>query len=171
MSKEKETRPFKEVMEEHYAIHGRVVPARYEEKLIRKREDGTRVYIFQMVEEEYTIHPDGTKTYRGRNGGRNWIIPDMPKRKPKRRDIHTIIDKEIFKAMKELKHAKKRLVIAAVRTALQQKEDIAEYLPKNVGITISRRIAHLVTMNNIEYVKETKTRTVLSEGKYKYVGR
>ena len=54
------------------------------------------------------------------------------KRTPKRRDIHSTIDRQIFKAMDTLKHAKKRLVIAAVRNALLEDEEIKEYLPKNV---------------------------------------
>ena len=34
----------------------------------------------------------------------------------KRRDIHSTIDRQIFKAMDTLKHAKKRLVIAQYAT-------------------------------------------------------
>ena len=148
---------------------GKRVPAKYEQKFIRQREDGTKVYMFQMIEEAHTLMPDGRKIYDSVGSKRKWIMPEIAPRKPKRRDIHTIIDTEIFKAMKSLKYAKKRLVIAAVREAVKNNEEIAEYLPKNVGITISRRIAHLMTMNNIEIVQETKTRKVLREGKYKYV--
>lgn len=156
-------------LEEHHKEHGKFVPRQYENKFIRQREDGTKVYIFQMVEEAHRILPDGTKVYEKRGQNRDWIMPETPKRKPKRRDIHTIIDTEIFNAIKSLKHAKKRLVIAAVRDAVTSNKEIAEYLPKNVGITVSRRIAHLMTMNNLEMVQETKTRKVLREGKYKYV--
>lgn len=148
---------------------GKRVPAKYEQKFIRQREDGTKVYIFQMLEEAHTLMPDGRKIYDSVGSKRKWIMPELSPRKPKRRDIHTIIDTEIFNAIKSLKYAKKRLVIAAVREAVKNNEEIAEYLPKNVGITISRRIAHLMTMNNLEMVQETKTRKVLREGKYKYV--
>ena len=154
---------------EHEEKFGKFVPRKYEDKFIRKRDDGTRVYIYQMVEEAHRLMPDGTKVYEKRGTHRDWVMPETPKRKPKRRDIHTIIDTEIFNAIKSLKHAKKRLVIAAVREAVTNNDEIAEYLPKNVGITISRRIAHLMTMNNLEMVQETKNRKVLREGKYKYV--
>jgi hypothetical protein len=73
--------------------------------------------------------------------------------------------------MDALKYAKKRLVIAEVRNALLENEEIKEYLPKNVGVTISRRIKHLVSLQNINYEKQTKNRTVLVRGKYKYVSR
>lgn len=151
------------------AEHGQYVPARYESKLVRTRSDGTKVYVYQKIEEAHRLMPDGTKKYENVGMKRKWIIPESAPRKPKRKDIHTIIDKEIFNAIKSLKHAKKRLVIAAVREAVKSNEEIAEFLPKNVGITISRRIAHLMTMNNLEMVQETKTRKVLREGKYKYV--
>jgi len=156
-------------LKEYHAVHGRYVPRQYENKFIRQREDGTRVYIYQMVEEAHRIMPDGRKVYEKTGQHREWIMPEAPKRKPKRADIHIIIDTEIFTAMKSLKHAKKRLVIAEVRNALQKNEDIAEYLPKNVGVAISRRIAHLIAMHNVEIVQETKNRKVLREGKYKYV--
>jgi len=154
---------------EHEAKHGKFVPRKYEDKFIRQREDGTKVYMYQLVEEAHRLMPDGTKIYERSGQHREWIMPEAPKRKPKRRDIHTIIDTEIFNAIKSLKHAKKRLVIAAVREVVTNNDEIAEYLPKNVGITISRRIAHLMSMNNLEMVQETKNRKVLREGKYKYV--
>ena len=147
----------------------RWVPAKYENILISTKKDGTKVYLYQKVDDAHRILPDGRKVYDNVGAKRKWIMPDTAPRKPKRRDIHTIIDEEIFVAIKTLKHAKKRLVIAAVREAVTKNEEIAEYLPKNVGITISRRIAHLMTMNNLEMVQETKTRKVLKEGKYKYV--
>lgn len=156
-------------IEEQDKATGKRVPAKFEQRFIRQREDGTKVYIFQLLEEAHTLMPDGTKIYDSVGNKRKWIMPEMAPRKPKRRDIHTIIDTEIFNAIKSLKHAKKRLVIAAVREAVTSNKEIAEYLPKNVGITISRRIAHLMTMNNLEMVQETKTRKVLREGKYKYV--
>lgn len=156
-------------IEEQDKETGKRVPAQFEQRFIRQREDGTKVYIFQLLEEAHTLMPDGRKIYDSVGNKRKWIMPETAPRKPKRRDIHTIIDTEIFNAIKSLKHAKKRLVIAAVREVVTNNDEIAEYLPKNVGITISRRIAHLMTMNNLEMVQETKTRKVLREGKYKYV--
>ena len=44
-------------------------PARYAQKLIRVREDGTKVYMYEIVEESHYINKDGTKQYVGRNGG------------------------------------------------------------------------------------------------------
>ncbi len=155
-----------ERLEKLYAEHGRLIAPRYEQKLLRKREDGTKVYIYQCVEEEHTLYPDGTKVYRGKNQGRDWVLPDPVKRKPKRRDIHTMIDKEIFKAIASLKHAKKRIVIRTVREALEGTEG----LPKAVGSAVSRRITHLLDGRYLELEKQTKTRTVLVKGKYKYVG-
>ena len=43
--------------------------------------------------------------------------------------------------MDSLKYAKKRLVIAEVRDKLSDSEHTKTYLPKNVGVAISRRIA------------------------------
>lgn len=156
-------------LEKHDAEHGKYVPPQYESKLVRTRSDGTRVYVYQKTEEAHRIMPDGRKVYDNSGSKRKWILPEIAPRKPKRRDIHSIIDVEIFNAIKTLKHAKKRLVIAEVRNVVTKNDEIAEYLPKNVGITISRRIAHLMTMNNLEMVQETKTRKVLREGKYRYV--
>ena len=48
-----------------------------------------------------------------------------------------------------------------------------EYLKtssKNITPVISRRISHLVSLQNIVYEKQTKSRTVLVKGRYKYVG-
>lgn len=78
-----------------------------------------------------------------------------------------MIDKEIFKAIDSLKHAKKRIVIRTVREALADEEG----LPKNVGSAVSRRITHLLEGRYLELEKQTKTRTVLVKGKYKYVGQ
>ena len=46
-----------------------------------------------------------------------------------------------------------------------------EYLKtvKNITPVISRRISHLVSLQNIVYEKQTKSRTVLVKGRYKYV--
>jgi hypothetical protein len=156
-------------LDDHNAEHGTYVAAKYEQKFIRQREDGTKVYMFRIVDEAHRLMPDGRKVYDN-EGKRKWIMPQT-KRTPKRRDIHSIIDKQIFKAMDALKYAKKRLVIAEVRNALLENEEIKEYLPKNVGVTISRRIKHLVSLQNINYEKQTKNRTVLVRGKYKYVSR
>lgn len=152
---------------EHNEKHGKYIPRQYEDKFIRQREDGTKVYMYQLVEEAHRLMPDGTKVYEKSGTHREWVMPDYEK-PIKRSDIHTTIDLEIFKAINSLKHAKKRPVIAAVREALL-KSDVADKLPKNVGIAISRRIGILVEKRNLEYVQETKTRKVLREGKYKYV--
>lgn len=150
---------------------GKYVPAKYENKFLKQYPDGRKTYMYQMVEEAHYLMADGTKKYVNNKGeSRKWIMPET-KRTPKRRDIHSTIDRQIFKAMDTLKHAKKRLVIAAVRNALLEDEEIKEYLPKNVGVAISRRIAHLVSLQNIVYEKQTKSRTVLVRGKYKYVSR
>ena len=92
----------------------------------------------------------------------------MPK--IKRRDIHTTIDKAIFSAIDNLKHAKKRVVIAEVRRVMLADEKLADMLPKNLGTSISRRIAHLVDKRNLAYEQQTKARRVLVKGKYRYVG-
>ena len=90
--------------------------------------------------------------------------------KVKRRDIHTTIDKEIFKAIDNLKYAKKRLVIAEVRRVMLLDDNIVDKLPKNLGTSISRRIGHLVDKRNLAYEQQTKARRVLVKGKYRYVG-
>ena len=148
------------------------VPAKFAEKYINIRPDGTKVYMYQEVEGSHRLYEDGRKVYSKDSLStgieHKWVMPQT-KRTPKRRDIHSIIDRQIFKAMDTLKHAKKRLVIAAVRNALLEDEEIKEYLPKNVGVAISRRIAHLVSLQNIIYEKQTKSRTVLVRGRYKYV--
>lgn len=96
------------------------------------------------------------------------LCAEPVQRKPKRRDIHRIIDLEIFKSMDSLKYAKKRLVIAEVRNQLSDSEH-EEYLPKNVGVAISRRISALIDSRHIEIEQQTKSRKVLVKGKYKYV--
>ena len=120
------------------------VPAKFEEKYIKLDQDGTKVYMYQEVEEvtDYMkmVEKFILKIPLVSGIERKWVMPQT-KRTPKRRDIHSTIDRQIFKAMDTLKHAKKRLVIAAVRNALLEDEEIKEYLPKNVGVAISRRIA------------------------------
>ena len=146
-------------------------PARYAQKLIRVREDGTKVYMYEVVEESHYINEDGTKQYVGRNGGSQlkWSSSSyVPK--IKRRDIHTTIDKAIFSAIDNLKHAKKRVVIAEVRRVMLADEKLADMLPKNLGTSISRRIGHLVDKRNLAYEQQTKARRVLVKGKYRYVG-
>ena len=95
-------------------------------------------------------------------------MPDPVQRKPRRFDMHRIIDQQIFKAMDSLKYAKKRLVIAEVRDKLSDSEH-TEHLPKNVGVAISRRISALIDSRHIEIEQQTKSRKVLVRGKYKYV--
>jgi|TARA_Y100000389_G_scaffold106066_1_gene102998 hypothetical protein len=152
---------------DHNAEHGTYVSAKYEQKFIRQREDGTKVYMFRIVDEAHRIMPDGKKVYDN-EGKRKWIMPASTPRKPKRRDIARVIDLEIFKAMSSLKHAKKRVVIATVREALTTCEH-KEHLPKNVGVAISRRISSLLDSRHIEIEQQTKSRKVLVKGKYKYV--
>jgi hypothetical protein len=144
-------------------------PARYEQKLIRVRDDGTKVYMFQIVEEAHYINEDGSKTYEGANKKTEWVMSKFVP-KVKRRDIHTTIDKEIFKAIDNLKYAKKRLVIAEVRRVMLLDDNIVDKLPKNLGTSISRRIGHLVDKRNLAYEQQTKARRVLVKGKYRYVG-
>ena len=155
-------------LKDHYEEHGKYVGPKMEQVLLKVREDGTKVYMMHTVDKAHRLYPDGTKVYESENT--QWVMPNSSPRKPKRRDIHTTIDKQIFKAVDSLKHAKKRVVIKEVRNMLMEMDDITEYLPKNVGITISRRIGILVDKRNLEYEKQTKTRTVLVRGKYKYVG-
>jgi len=152
---------------DHNAEHGTYVAAKYEQKFIRQREDGTKVYMFRIVDEAHRIMPDGRKVYDN-EGKRKWIMPASTPRKPKRRDIARVIDLEIFKAMSSLKYAKKRVVIATVREALTTCEH-KEHLPKNVGVAISRRISSLLDSRHIEIEQQTKSRKVLVKGKYKYV--
>lgn len=147
---------------------GKRVSAKYEQKFIRQREDGTKVYVFRVIEEAHTLMPDGRKVYDNAGSKRKWIMPEPVPRKPKRSDIHRVIDLEIFKAMESLKYAKKRLVIAEVRNQLSDSEH-KEYLPKNVGVAISRRISALIDSRHIEIEQQTKSRKVLVKGKYKYV--
>ena len=147
---------------------GKRVSAKYEQKFIRQREDGTKVYVFRIIEEAHTLMPDGRKVYDNAGSKRKWIMPEPVPRKPKRSDIHRVIDLEIFKAMESLKYAKKRLVIAEVRNQLSDSEH-KEYLPKNVGVAISRRISALIDSRHIEIEQQTKSRKVLVKGKYKYV--
>lgn len=147
---------------------GKRVSAKYEQKFIRQREDGTKVYVFRIIEEAHTLMPDGRKVYDSAGSKRKWIMPEPVPRKPKRSDIHRVIDLEIFKAMESLKYAKKRLVIAEVRNQLSDSEH-KEYLPKNVGVAISRRISALIDSRHIEIEQQTKSRKVLVKGKYKYV--
>lgn len=150
---------------EHYPEHGKYVGPVMEQVLIKTREDGTKVYMMHTIDRAHRLFPDGTKVYE--DDRTNWIMPTAGSRKPKRRDIHTMIDKEIFKAIDSLKHAKKRIVIRTVREALTDEEG----LPKNVGSAVSRRITHLLEGRYLELEKQTKTRTVLVKGKYKYVGQ
>ena len=147
---------------------GKRVSAKYEQKFIRQREDGTKVYVFRVIEEAHTLMPDGRKVYDNAGSKRKWIMPEPVPRKPKRSDIHRVIDLEIFKAMESLKYAKKRLVIAEVRNQLSDSEH-KEYLPKNVGVAVSRRISALIDSRHIEIEQQTKSRKVLVKGKYKYV--
>lgn len=147
---------------------GKRVSAKYEQKFIRQREDGTKVYVFRVIEEAHTLMPDGRKVYDNAGSKRKWIMPEPVPRKPKRSDIHRVIDLEIFKAMESLKYAKKRLVIAEVRNQLSDSEH-KEYLPKNVGVAISRRISALIDSRHIEIEQQTKSRKVLVKGKYRYV--
>jgi hypothetical protein len=121
-----------------------------------------------MIEEAHTLMPDGTKVYDSSGSKRKWVMPDPVQRKPRRSDIHRIIDQQIFKAMDSLKYAKKRLVIAEVRNKLSDSEH-TEHLPKNVGVAISRRISALIDSRHIEIEQQTKSRKVLVRGKYKYV--
>lgn len=153
---------------DHNAEHGKYVSPKYEQKFIRQREDGTKVYVFRKIEDAHRIMPDGRKVYENESSGRKWIMPASTPRKPKRRDIARTIDLEIFKAMSSLKHAKKRVVIATVREALATCEH-KEHLPKNVGVAISRRISSLLDSRHIEIEQQTKSRKVLVKGKYKYV--
>jgi len=155
-------------LDDHNAEHGTYVSAKYEQKFIRQREDGTKVYMFRIVDEAHRLMPDGRKVYDN-EGKRKWIMPQT-KRTPKRRDIHSIIDKQIFKAMDALKYAKKRLVIAEVRRVMLLDDNIVDKLPKNLGTSISRRIGHLVDKRNLAYEQQTKARRVLVKGKYRYVG-
>ena len=148
------------------------VPAKFQEKYINTRPDGTKVYMYQEVEGSHRLYEDGTKVYssdliRGGETERKWVMPERKPRPPKRKDIHLAIDNLLFKAIGELKHAKKRLVMAYVREHLDE-----EYLKtvKNITPVISRRISHLVSLQNIVYEKQTKSRTVLVKGRYKYVG-
>lgn len=148
---------------------GKFVPAKFEQKFIRKREDGTKVYIWSVIDEAHHVMPDGRKVYSNNShSNRKWIMPEPVQRKPKRSDMHRIIDLEIFKAMDSLKYAKKRLVIAEVRNQLTDSEH-TEHLPKNVGVAISRRISALIDSRHIEIEQQTKSRKVLVRGKYKYV--
>ena len=148
------------------------VSAKFKEKLINQRPDGTKVYMYQEVEGSHRLYEDGTKVYsqdliRSGETENKWKMPERAERPPKRKEIHLNIDLLIFKAVDEMKHAKKRLVMKYVRENLDEK-----YLKivKNITPAISRRIAHLVSLQNIVYEKQTKTRTVLVRGRYKYVG-
>ena len=159
---------FLQRLAEHDKEHGKRVSAKYEQKFIRQREDGTKVYVFRIIEEAHTLMPDGRKIYDNSGSKRKWVMPDPVPRKPKRADIHRVIDLEIFKAMDSLKYAKKRLVISEVRNQLSDSEH-KEYLPKNVGVAISRRISALIDSRHIEIEQQTKSRKVLVKGKYRYV--
>jgi len=152
-------------LKDHYEEHGKYVGPKMEQVLLKVREDGTKVYMMHTVDKAHRLYPDGTKVYESENT--QWVMPNSSPRKPKRRDIHTMIDKEIFKAIDSLKHAKKRVVIKTVREALADNE----HLPKNVGSAVSRRITFLLEGRYLELEKQTKTRTVLVKGKYKYVGQ
>jgi hypothetical protein len=159
---------FLQRLAKHEDENGKRVSAKFEQRFIRKREDGTKVYVMTMVEEAHTLMPDGRKVYDSKGSKRKWIMPEPVQRKPKRSDMHRIIDLEIFKAMDSLKYAKKRLVIAEVRNQLSDSEH-KEHLPKNVGVAISRRISALIDSRHIEIEQQTKSRKVLVRGKYKYV--
>lgn len=147
----------------------RWVPVKYESRHINTRKDGTKVYMYATVEEAHWLYPDGRKVYQESpyEVKKKWVMPEYTA-PIKRRDIHNVIDEEIFKAIENLKHAKKRVVIRTVREALAESE-YKEHLPKNVGSAVSRRIQILLDKRNLELVRETKHRTVLQKGKYKYV--
>lgn len=168
MSDALEIPTFLQRLAEHENKHGKYVGPKFEQKFIRKREDGTKVYVWSMIEEAHTLMPDGTKVYDSSGSKRKWVMPDPVQRKPRRSDMHRIIDQQIFKAMDSLKYAKKRLVIAEVRNKLSDSEH-TEHLPKNVGVAISRRISALIDSRHIEIEQQTKSRKVLVRGKYKYV--
>lgn len=65
---------FLQRLAEHDNEHGKRVPAKYEQKFIRQREDGTKVYVFRIVDEAHTLMPDGRKVYDNQGSGRKWIM-------------------------------------------------------------------------------------------------
>ena len=59
--------------------------AKFQEKYINTRPDGTKVYMYQEVEGSHRLYEDGTKVYssdliRGGETERKWV---MPERKPR----------------------------------------------------------------------------------------
>lgn len=147
-----------------------VVKAKYASRLITTRSDGTKVYNYEKVGNDYTIFANGNVVDRDvRERKQKWIMPDLSKyNQPKRGDVHREMELDILDLIESVAKPTRRAVMKQFRLDKADKEEYANI--KNLSPALKRRIDHLIEGRYLEEEFNPKyKKKVLVKSKFKYV--
>jgi hypothetical protein len=147
-----------------------VVQPKYENRLLKTRSDGTKVYSYEQVGKVYTIFDDGNYVMRDITVQKQkWIMPDLTKYiKPKRNDIHRQMDLDILDLVDSMATPTRRLLMKQFRLDKSENELYTDL--KNLSPALKRRIDSLIEGRYLEEEYSPKyKKKVLVKSKFKYV--
>lgn len=147
-----------------------VVKAKHESRYLKTRSDGTKVYIYEKVGNDYTIFANGNVVDRDVNEKKQkWIMPDLTKyMQPKRVDIHRQMDLDILELVDSVAKPTRRAVMKQFRLDKSEREEYANI--KNLSPALKRRIDNLIEGRYLEEEFNPKyKKKVLVKSKFKYV--